>query len=571
MWDAFERLCDTGLPLFLWSLEMPAEPSLLGANIRPSNIFKPNPNLEEFLASLDKAQRLDQYEATSSAALNSNTSTSFQNIVSPSSDPFNPPKNSADLGLNHGKLNLLSKLNKGNVPRSTAEDAELTDLPAPGSARDFISGPSHAARAPSIISNDAPEPPNAPLRRKTQNTSFDMSSGADTAQLRGVPRRDWLKEFAESAEPGDTQRANWLPSQPGKRSISGAQPPNTFQTSSDSTTAPQRRSVRLFKKTPSTGPQYGGRDQADLKKAKATGTRGRSAAAAASTVGRVVSGNRKPMPSNSQMHDLFKDQAAIGAARNEPESRAPKIQPLDETARDMEAAYAILDLLKRIANGHFALNRYQTQQALQSFQSLPVSHRDTPWVQAQLGKALFEQADYAEAAKYFSRIRKLCPSHMQAMEIYSTLLWHTKADADLAFLAHELADQDRLSPEAWCSVGNSFSLARDHDQALRCFKRATQLSPRFAYGYTLQGHEHVSNEEYDKALLAYRRAVAADQRHYNGWYGLGKVYEKLGKYDMAEKHYRFAVNINPNNAILVCYIGTVSAPSRRAHPPPPSR
>lgn len=143
------------------------------------------------------------------------------------------------------------------------------------------------------------------------------------------------------------------------------------------------------------------------------------------------------------------------------------------------------------------------------------------------------------------------------MEVYSTLLWHLRKDVELSYLAHELVEVDRLSPAAWCAIGNSFSLQKDHEQALKCFKRATQLDPKLAYAFTLQGHEHVSSEEYDKALVAYRSAVSADSRHYNAWYGLGKVYEKTGKYDLSERHFKTAAQINPTNSVLVCCIGMV--------------
>ena len=71
----------------------------------------------------------------------------------------------------------------------------------------------------------------------------------------------------------------------------------------------------------------------------------------------------------------------------------------------------------------------------------------------------------------------------------------------------------------------------------KCFKRASQLDPKFAYAFTLQGHEHITNEEYDKAQAAYRMAITADNRHYNAWYGLGKVYDKLGKYEVARERF----------------------------------
>ncbi|KAK0659405.1 Protein bimA [Lasiodiplodia hormozganensis] len=201
--------------------------------------------------------------------------------------------------------------------------------------------------------------------------------------------------------------------------------------------------------------------------------------------------------------------------------------------------------------------RYSSQSAWEEFNSLPSAQRETPWVLAQMGRAQYEQARYSEAADLFEKVKRIAPSRMEDMEVYSTVLWHLKGETDLAYLAHELIETDRLSPQAWCAIGNSFSLQREHDQAVKCFRRATQLDPKFAYAFTLQGHEHVANEEFDKALLAYRSAIAADSRHYNGWYGLGRVYEKMGKFEVAEKHYKNAHHINPRNPVLLVCIGVV--------------
>ena len=60
----------------------------------------------------------------------------------------------------------------------------------------------------------------------------------------------------------------------------------------------------------------------------------------------------------------------------------------------------------------------------------------------------------------------------------------------------------------------------------RFFQRAVQVNPRFAYAYTLLGHEYVFVEELEKALVAFRTAVRLDSRHYNAWYGIGLTYFK---------------------------------------------
>lgn len=238
------------------------------------------------------------------------------------------------------------------------------------------------------------------------------------------------------------------------------------------------------------------------------------------------------------------------------QSQAPKPSEND-AAKTEEALRWIMDLMKKLASGYQHLSQFRCQEAIQCYNSLPRAHSDTPWVLAQMGRAAYEQAAYPEAEKHFRRVRVLAPSRLEDMEVYSTILWHLKRETDLSYLSHELVDSAWLSPQAWCALGNAWSLAQDHEQALRCFKRATQLNPKFAYAYTLQGHEHVSNEEYDKALTAYRHALAADRRHYNAYYGIGKVYEKLGNYEKAYTHYLTASNIHPTNAVLICCIGTI--------------
>lgn len=349
---------------------------------------------------------------------------------------------------------------------------------------------------------------------------------------------------------------------PLKRNISGATASTVPNLAADQSQAPPRRSRRLFtqirpntsKAPPASAVTYlDPKDALEPRKIRATTGRGRSATQ--STVGRVVSGNRKPIENGEN---------ALKESRSRPQVHIdpPAVQPPPEQGQDRvrqyEALQWLLDLFCRMGQGYYSLAMYQNLEAIRHFNLLPAQQRDTPWVLAQIGKAYYEQANFPESEKSFARLRKMSLSRLEDMEIYSTVLWHLKNDTELTYLAHELMDVDRLSPQSWCTLGNSFSLKKEHDQALKCFKRATQLNPRFAYAFTLQGHEHMANEDYEKALQAYRRSLVADNRHYNGWYGLGKVYEKLGKHEVAEKHYRAAANINPTNGVLVCCMGVVS-------------
>ena len=482
-----------------------------------------------------------------------------------SSDPFSIPKtkSNGEIRNNAGSSALYEKLSNGNiVTPSSAPDLVREEIPIDkGSITDpaFFSGKGFGN-----------EPPLAPMRKGRGLPGMGLDFGSDAppkmrsnATLRSKSKSNARSEDQE--EPTISRSSTMSNSGPElKRTVSGkaahatSAAPKPVNVAPTEPGAPQRKSVRLLNqfrpqsgKFSALGATGSVKEDRELRKMKAPSTKGRSANAF--NVGRVVSGNRKhgdPMD--------FDGKEQRPPTGNHVNAQAVNTKPvINEKARELEALQWLVELLRKLGSAYFSLSHYKCQEAIQIFQTVTPSQRDTPWVLAQIGRAYYEQASYAEAEKIFSRLRTIAPSRLEDMEFYSTSLWHLKNDVDLAFLSHELIDLDRQSPQAWCAVGNSFSLQRDHDQAIKCFKRATQLDPTFAYAYTLQGHEHLSNEEYDKAMSAFRASITAENRHYNAWYGLGRVFEKQGKWPQAEQHYRTANDINENNAVLITCIGVM--------------
>jgi anaphase-promoting complex subunit 3 len=332
-----------------------------------------------------------------------------------------------------------------------------------------------------------------------------------------------------------------------------------------STTSTTTRSGRTAAEPPATVTTRSDRESRPAR--TATGAKGRTTG----TVGRVVSGNRKMMPPDpsDKEKEKEKERERLRRAPSRNSEKPPATQPLAATATakpppavlaEQEAKEAISGLLKsfrQLAVGYRAASRYDLTTAIETFNSLSSTQRETPWVLAQLAKAYYEAADYRAAENCFIRLLKLQPSRIEDMEVYSTVLWHLKKEAPLAFLCHSLREQAFDTPETWCAVGNSFSLAREHDQAIAAFKRAIQIDESFAYAWTLMGHEYIANEEFDAALSSFRKSVTADKRSYAGWYGLGRSLERMGKLEDAERHYRIAAQINPSNATLMVCIGVI--------------
>ena len=200
-------------------------------------------------------------------------------------------------------------------------------------------------------------------------------------------------------------------------------------------------------------------------------------------------------------------------------------------------------------------NQYKCRDALRIYYKLPHAQFYTGFVQHQVGRAYFELSDFQNAQKALEIMQRIETHRMQGLEVLSTTLWHLKKEVELSNLAQRAIDFDRQSAEAWCVVGNCFSLQKEHETALTFFRRSVRLDPSFTYSHTLSGHEYVANEDFEKAAACYRDALRADDRHYNAWYGLGAIFFRQEKHDLAKYHFRKALSINPQSSVLWCHLG----------------
>jgi anaphase-promoting complex subunit 3 len=259
----------------------------------------------------------------------------------------------------------------------------------------------------------------------------------------------------------------------------------------------------------------------------------------------------------------------------------------------------ICGLLKIFTQSLNFLHSFQLSECVRVLARLPQHHQDTAWVHSTKARAFFEDHNYMAAERVYRRLGELQPYRMEGMDIYSTTLWHLKRPVQLSHLAYRLisanssspslsshssssaADGTNISalnqqtqlqtlslkaidesgcckhPQLYVILGNAFNLQKDHENAIKCFQRAVDLDPTYAYGHTLLGHEYYANETIDKALASFRTALRFNARLYNAWYGLGIVYYKQEKWEMAEFHFQHALSLCPYSTILLTFIGMV--------------
>ncbi|KAL7923493.1 hypothetical protein ACQKWADRAFT_289807 [Trichoderma austrokoningii] len=571
-WDAFKALCDMGVKVRVPNIFMASDSLLqnLGQDLTIVNA--------ELSMSTNMSQSQSQSQSTISSSFEQQQSQQPQKKSSTrpmvaadmGPDPFGASFSAADMTpmtenmLANTESDFMSRMQNARFKLKSSSNHHQNDM----EGLETPTGP--PAEAMMSRSNNLQEPPHAPARRTRNAQHVDQTLEAPPRMNHRLGSRKNAPTREKNSQEQPLEPISDTPSAPTGNSRSGAMSTTDRKRTlaghpvSRSTNVDEhatRRSARLIKPssrpnstatTPAAGGAPGGRE---LKKARPPVSRMMRPGSSGTNAVRVVSGNRKPLEDHS------------GEGEYDETVKVPPSKVAEHSlAKSEEALRWVMDLMKKLGSGYFLLSQYQCQEAIQALSALPAAHQSSPWVLALMGRAHYEQASYAEADKFFRRMRAQCPSRLEDMEVYSTILWHLKRETDLSFLAHELVDAAWHSPQAWCALGNAWSLARDPEQALKCFKRATQLDPKFAYGFTLQGHEHVTNEEYDKALTAYRQAISADKRHYNAYYGIGRVQQRLGAYDKALTHYQAAHLINPNNAVLVTCIGTALEKQKQIMP-----
>lgn len=264
----------------------------------------------------------------------------------------------------------------------------------------------------------------------------------------------------------------------------------------------------------------------------------------ANTAKRVFSG--QGISSNNSNHHNVTTFNVPGTITNKSYGNEPEI-----TKEFQTLFYIFAKVLK-------SSSQYNSYNAIRIMNRQLPSHilNNMPWCQAQLGKLHFEIVNYDMSLTYFTNLRRLQPTRLKDLEIFSTLLWHLEDKVKLSNLSSELLEMYPNSPETWCILGNYFSLQKNHDQSIKALEKSTHLDPRFAYAYTLLGHEFANNESFDIAKTYYRKALACDPQHYNAYYGLGSCASQLGKFEEALLYFEKARMINPVNVVLICCCGT---------------
>ncbi|KAF2208608.1 hypothetical protein CERZMDRAFT_48953 [Cercospora zeae-maydis SCOH1-5] len=168
---------------------------------------------------------------------------------------------------------------------------------------------------------------------------------------------------------------------------------------------------------------------------------------------------------------------------------------------------------------------------------------------------LYHMRDYDAATSLFEDLLRRFPHRLDAMEIYSNLLYVLQNRPKLATLAAMASDTDKFRPETNCILGNYYSLIGEHEKAVLHFRRALALDRNCQTAWTLMGHEYIELKNNQAAIESYRRAVDTNRKDYRAWYGLGQGYEMLECHSYSLFYYQRAAALYPLDPKMWAAVG----------------
>jgi tetratricopeptide (TPR) repeat protein len=236
-------------------------------------------------------------------------------------------------------------------------------------------------------------------------------------------------------------------------------------------------------------------------------------------------------------------------------SKPPQyLQPAQPVAVPIGGSHLSLrDYIHAIGTAVFALDTFELTTAIEALSRLPVCHYESAYVQGMLGRAFLESGKFIEAESAFSSALKVSPSGIiDFIDSYSSVLWQLKKEVELAHLCtHGLRIANKQKAfKLWVAIGNSFSLQKEYESAIKFFNRALQINAHYPYAHVLVGHEFFAMDKFDRAKQCYQRALELDPRSYNAYWGLGQIFLKQEEYANAKFNFVKALEINPKSSTV---------------------
>ncbi|MFC2084929.1 tetratricopeptide repeat protein [Bacteroidota bacterium] len=111
-----------------------------------------------------------------------------------------------------------------------------------------------------------------------------------------------------------------------------------------------------------------------------------------------------------------------------------------------------------------------------------------------------------------------------------------------------------FSLRSYCEMGITYQAAKDYENAIAHFKKATQLDPIHLDAYEYMGLVYRFMGEYEKSVEQFRKMVEINPKSANGYLRYGRALFITGDHDTAFEQLKIAGSIDPAMTVALGYL-----------------
>jgi anaphase-promoting complex subunit 3 len=115
--------------------------------------------------------------------------------------------------------------------------------------------------------------------------------------------------------------------------------------------------------------------------------------------------------------------------------------------------------------------------------------------------------------------------------------------------------EKKTTGSVWVVLGSAFSLTKDHEAAIKMFRRGVQVAPFKSSIYSMLAYEYVAREKLDKAQDALARALELNPRNYAALWLAGNISINQEEWQAGYSYLGRAVEVNSKHAGLRVSLG----------------
>lgn len=108
------------------------------------------------------------------------------------------------------------------------------------------------------------------------------------------------------------------------------------------------------------------------------------------------------------------------------------------------------------------------------------------------------------------------------------------------------ASAQQAQADDWLNKGNAAYQAKNYDEAIACYKKATALDPSFASAFYNLGIMYEAKGMTDAAISSYKQVLTIKPDYYAAQNNLGIIYKKKGMIDEAMTEFKQILSKNFN-------------------------